>query len=155
MTAIEAYELTTHGGATDFARLIRSCESLGLHCLIGDLAVDCYVEPVYSLDAEIVLEEHIQMLDLLAPTSQLRIQFTKETVTSRFLPELWRLKFSGFAFESLVWRMSLKASFGPTAIRAVVSANARKTNWILSVSRTHPELKSLYPSEPREQLDHG
>lgn len=44
MTAAEAYDLTTHGGATDFARLIA-----------GGLAVNCYVEPVYTVDADIVL----------------------------------------------------------------------------------------------------
>ena len=55
MTAVEAYELTTQGGATDFARLIASCESFGPYCLIGGLAVNCYVEPVYTLDADLVV----------------------------------------------------------------------------------------------------
>ena len=51
VTAVEAYELTTHGGATDFARMIAACEALGPYCLIGGLAVNCFVEPVYTLDA--------------------------------------------------------------------------------------------------------
>ena len=55
MTAVEAYELTTKGGATDFARIITACESFGPYCLIGGLAVNCYVDPVYTLDADIVL----------------------------------------------------------------------------------------------------
>ena len=55
MTAVEAYELTTKGGSTDFARLIDACESFGPYCLIGGLAVNCYVEPVYTLDAELVV----------------------------------------------------------------------------------------------------
>ena len=55
MTALEAYELTTQGGATDFARLIRACESFGCYCLICGLAVNCYVEPVYTLDADTVM----------------------------------------------------------------------------------------------------
>jgi hypothetical protein len=55
VTALEAYELTTRGGATDFARLITACESFGPYCLIGGLAVNCYVEPVYTLDADIVV----------------------------------------------------------------------------------------------------
>jgi hypothetical protein len=38
MTALEVYEWTTHGGATDFARLIQACESFGPYCLIGGLA---------------------------------------------------------------------------------------------------------------------
>jgi len=34
MTAVEAYELITHGGATDFARVIEACETFGPYCLI-------------------------------------------------------------------------------------------------------------------------
>ena len=55
MTALEAYQLTTQGGGTDFARLIKACESFGPYCLIGGLAVNCYVKPVYTLDADIVV----------------------------------------------------------------------------------------------------
>ena len=57
MTAAEAYELTTQGGTTDFARLIRACESFGPYCLIGHLALNCHVEPVYALDADIVITQ--------------------------------------------------------------------------------------------------
>ena len=55
MTAREAYDLITEGGVSDFARLIAVCESCGPYCLIGGLAVNCYVEPVYTLDADIVV----------------------------------------------------------------------------------------------------
>ena len=55
MTALELCELTTHGGVTHFARVIASCESFGPYCLRGDLAVNCFVEPVYTLDADLVV----------------------------------------------------------------------------------------------------
>jgi hypothetical protein len=55
VTAVEAYELTTQVGATDFARLIAACESFGPYSLIGGLAVNCYVEPVYTLDANLAV----------------------------------------------------------------------------------------------------
>ena len=55
MTAVEAYEMTSQGGATDFAEVIQLCRGLGPYCLIGGLAVNCYVEPVYTMDAELVL----------------------------------------------------------------------------------------------------
>jgi hypothetical protein len=54
VTAVEAYELTSRGGSTDFARLIGACESFGPHFLIGGLTVNCYVEPVQTLGAGIV-----------------------------------------------------------------------------------------------------
>jgi hypothetical protein len=47
VTAAEAYELTTKGGASDFARLIAACERFGQYCLIGGLALNSFAEPVY------------------------------------------------------------------------------------------------------------
>jgi len=82
MTAPEVYELATQGGATTFAKMIRACESVGPYCLIGDLAVNCYVEPIYTLDVEIVVvAENLPDLSTfaagitLATASKLRIQF--------------------------------------------------------------------------------
>lgn len=95
MTAEEVYELTTNGGATDFARVVALCRPSGGFCLIGGLAVNCYVEPVYTLDADFVvvvaqLENLRQKLEAAgfsvstfpnsmnaqSPKSQLRVQFT-------------------------------------------------------------------------------
>jgi len=96
--------LTTQGGATDFARLIKACETFGPYCLIGGLAVNCDVEPVYTLDADIVviaaslpkLATHLQengfkteayrhSMDVQAPGSDLRIQFTTDERYQDFL----------------------------------------------------------------------
>ena len=104
MTAVEAYELTTKGGATDFARLIEASKSFGPYCLIGGLAVNCYVEPVYTLDADLVviasglsklsahlqeqgfkIEEYPHSLNATAPRSDLRIQFTTDERYQPFL----------------------------------------------------------------------
>ncbi|MFZ0590765.1 MAG: hypothetical protein WAM39_09800 [Bryobacteraceae bacterium] len=104
MTAVEAYELTTQGGATDFPRLIEACELFGSYCLIGGLAVNCYVEPVYTLDADIVVtaaslpkltayleeqgfrtEEHPHSVNVFAPGSELRVQFTTDERYQAFL----------------------------------------------------------------------
>ena len=55
MKTEEVYELTTRGGASDFARVVEICRRLGPYCLVGGLAVNCYVEPVYTLDADFVM----------------------------------------------------------------------------------------------------
>jgi hypothetical protein len=97
MTELEAYELATRGGATAFHRLIDVCESFGPYCLIGDFAVSWYVEPEYAVDADIVViasnlpklraqleeqgfrtEEHPHSVNVSAPESGLRIQFTTD-----------------------------------------------------------------------------
>jgi hypothetical protein len=46
MTATEVYNLTTNGGAKDFATLVAVVDSFVPWCLIGGFAVNCYVEPV-------------------------------------------------------------------------------------------------------------
>ncbi len=82
MTAAEAYELITHGGASDFARVIAACESFGPYCLIGGLAVNCYVDPVYTLDADLVVSHPV---NAHVAGSDLRIQFTTDERYQAFL----------------------------------------------------------------------
>ena len=115
MTAVEAYDLTTKGGATDFARVIAACESFGPYCVIGGLAVNSYVEPVYTLDADIVviasslskLSAHLREQGF-TPASQLRIQFTTDERYQEFLAR------------------SVEAEvLGPGG----ASVNARRTSW--------------------------
>jgi hypothetical protein len=55
MTAAEVYESVTNGGTTDFTDLVAVLNRNGPWCLIGGLAVNCYVEPVYTIDADIVV----------------------------------------------------------------------------------------------------
>jgi hypothetical protein len=97
MTAIEVFNHVSHGGASDFESAVRVCEAAGAYCLIGGLAVNCYVEPVYTMDADLVvvaaalakvhaqlqeqgfvMEEFEHSLNARQPGSQLSIQFTKD-----------------------------------------------------------------------------
>ena len=55
MTALQAFDLTTHGGRTDFVQVATLCDRFAPWCVVGGLAVNCYVEPVHTLDAGIVL----------------------------------------------------------------------------------------------------
>ncbi len=96
MTDGEAFSTIT-GSGDDFAQVVALCESLGDYCLIGGLAINAYVEPVYTMDADFVLastqlarareslaksgfaiEEFAHSLNALRAGSQLRIQFTKD-----------------------------------------------------------------------------
>ena len=82
MTALEVYDLVTTGGGNDFARVVRVCEAVGPYCLIGGLAVNCYVEPVFTVDADFVMsrpsEGLAESLNAQSPASALRIQFTTD-----------------------------------------------------------------------------
>jgi len=95
MTASEVFESVTGSGSSDFAILVRILDTHGSWCLIGGLAVNCYVEPVYTLDADIVVistelpaiqveliaagfkvEEFPHSLNARMAGSDLRIQFS-------------------------------------------------------------------------------
>lgn len=96
MTASAAFE-SISGSGDDFQQVVALCESLRDYCLIGGLAINCYVEPVYTMDADFALaaahldrvkqrlvalgfklEDHPRSLNALRPGSQLSIQFTKD-----------------------------------------------------------------------------
>ena len=85
------------GSGNDFEQVVTICESLRDYCLIGGLAINCYVEPVYTMDAgfavaathlSVVKERLLQLgfkmddfahsLNAMRPGSQLRIQFTRD-----------------------------------------------------------------------------
>lgn len=173
MTAVEVYELTTQGGATDFARVIGACESVGAYCVIGGLAVNYYVEPVYTLDADIVViasglpqlseylheqgfktEKRPHSVNALAPGSQLRIQFTTDDRYQEFLPrsveaELLGVRVRIACLEDLA-RGKLWAYTDP---RRRLSKRKKDELDLIRLAEAYPELTSLYPAGLREQLD--
>jgi hypothetical protein len=106
MTATEVFESVTGSGSTDFARLVRILDLHGPWCLIGGLAVNCYVEPVYTLDADIVIasrelerikpelgaagfviQEFPHSLNATMPGSELRIQLSLDPRYQEFLTQ--------------------------------------------------------------------
>jgi hypothetical protein len=97
MTSTEVFESITNGGASDFAAVVTILSKHGLWCLIGGLAVNCYVEPVYTMDADMVVvstslpniqnelsaagfqvTEHEHSVNAQMRGSELRIQFTTD-----------------------------------------------------------------------------
>ncbi len=175
MTAAEAYELTTRGGTTDFAWLIKACQSFGPYCLIGGLAVNCYVEPVYTLDADIVViasnlsklavflreqgfktEEHSHPVNALAPESELRIQFTTDERYQPFLARSLEAEVLGFRVKvaSLedVTQGKLWAYSDPGRR---LSKRKKDELDLIRLAEAHPGLKSFYPRELIQQIDRG
>ena len=106
MTASEVFESVTGSGSSDFAILVGILDKHGSWCLIGGLAVNCYVEPVYTLDADIVVistelpairnelvaagftvEEFPHSLNARMAGSDLRIQFSLDPHYQDFLKQ--------------------------------------------------------------------
>jgi hypothetical protein len=175
VTAVEAYELTTQGGSTDFVRVIEACESFGPYCLIGGLAVNSLVEPVYTLDADFVVvgsslsslaahlreqgftaAEHSPSMNARAPASQLRIQFTTDARYQAFLDRSVEAVVLGVPVRVAcledITRGKLWAYTDPTRR---LSKRKKDELDLIRLAETYPELKSLYPRELQEQLDRG
>src|ERR1700689_288277 len=174
MTALEVYELTTQGGATDFARLIAACESFGPYCLIGGLAVNCYVEPVYTLDAGLVaiaaslpeLTAHLEAQGFktevdkhsvnVTAGSELRIQFTTDERYQAFPARSLEANVLGIrvkvACREDVTQGKLWTYADP---QRRLSKRKKDELDLIRLAEAYPELKSLYPSELRELLDRG
>jgi hypothetical protein len=173
--AVEAYERATRGGATDFARLVAACESFGPYCLIGGLAVNCYVEPVYTLDAGIVViasrlpqlsehlreqgfktQKHAPSVNALAPGSDLRIQFTTDERYQEFLARSIEAEVLGvrarIACLEDVTRGKLWAYSDP---RRRLSKRKKDELDLIRLAESYPALTLMYPRELREQLDRG
>jgi hypothetical protein len=102
MTESEIFEAVTGSGSTDFATVVRILNQHSGWCLIGGLAVNCYVEPVYTLDVVVVssdlpeikneleaadfsVEEFPHSLNATMAGSDLRIQFITDSRYQAFL----------------------------------------------------------------------
>lgn len=114
MTAEEIYESVTNGGASDFATVAGILDGHGAWCLIGGLAVNCYVEPVYTVDADIVvaaqeltaiadelraagfgIEQFAHSLNARRAAGKLNVQFTQDPRYQDFLPRAQRREVLG------------------------------------------------------------
>jgi len=173
VTAVEAYELITQGGATDFARLIAACEAFGPYCMIGGLAVNCFVEPVYTLDADIVAvasnlaelaayleaqgfntETHPHSLNAIAPVSQLRIQFTTDDRYQAFLSRSIQAEVLGVTVRIArledVTQGKMWAYSDP---RRRLSKRKKDELDLIRLGEAYPDLRSTYPAELRRQFE--
>jgi hypothetical protein len=175
VTAVEAYELTTQGGATDFARLIEACEKFGPYCLIGGLAVNSYVEPVYTLDADIVviaaslselasnlrdqgfkIEEHPYSVNAQAPVSQLRIQFTTDERYQVFLDRRVEAEVLGIQVKIASLEDVVQGKLWAYRDPARRFSKRKKDELdLIRLAEAYPAVKSLYPPELIDQIDRG
>jgi hypothetical protein len=175
MTATEAYNLTTHGGAKDFATLVAVVDSFGSWCLIGGLAVNCYVEPVYTLDADLVviatelsnvsqrlrekgfkIESHLYSVNATATESDLRIQFTTDPryqdFPARSIPAVVLGVRVRIATLEDVTQGKLWAYSDP--LRRFSKRKKDELD-LIRLAESYPQLKSLYPAELRDMIDRG
>jgi hypothetical protein len=172
MKAEQIFELATHGGATEFAKVVALCERVARYCLVDGLAVNCYVEPVYTLDADFVMiafnmaalkrelvqtgfrvEEFAHSLNAQAPASELRIQFTSDPRYQNFLGKAEEKEVLGVparvaALEDIV-QGKLWAYLDPQ--RRMTKRKKDELD-LLRLGEAFPHLRKLYPPELQRQF---
>ncbi len=175
MTATEAYELTTHGGATDFALVVEVCDRFAPWCLIGGLAVNTYVEPVYTLDADLVvvtpnlraltddlrshgfvIEEHEYSVNAQGPESQLRIQFTTDPRYQEFLPRAVAAIVLGVPVRVAALEDTTQGKLWAYADSSRRFSKRKKDELdLIRLAEAWPGLRKMYPQELLDLIDRG
>jgi len=172
MTAAEVYESVTNGGASDFAEIVTVLNRNKPWCLIGGLAVNCYVEPVYTVDVDLVVAaanlsqigreleaagfkvtrfEH--STNAQRPGSKLNVQFTTDSRYQEFLIN---------ATERDVLEIRVPVASLEDIVRGKVWAwqderrrsTKRKKDELdlMRIAEAHPETQRLIPAEILAQL---
>ena len=172
MTESEIFESITGSGSSDFALLISILNRHLPWCLIGGLAVNCYVEPVYTLDADIVVvsselavirqelveagfkvEEFSHSLNAKMSGSDLRIQLTPDPRYQPFLdhPQMLRVLGQEIPVASLedvvkgkIWAWSDKT-------RRVTKRKKDELD-LMRILEALPETRNLMPEQIRNRV---
>jgi len=173
MTAAQVYESVTNGGASLFAEVVAILNRRGPWCLIGGLAVNHFVEPVYTVDADVVIvAENLPAIqdDLRAagwtvthfphsvnatkPESKLSVQFTIEERYQEFLE---RAK-PGPTLGCTVPIADLKdlimgKVWAWSDPRRRLSKHKKDELDLIRIGEKYPELRKLLPIEITNQIE--
>lgn len=172
MTAQEAFNAASKGGLNDLQTVFAICSRHGDYCVIGGLAVNTYVRPVYTMDADLVIATDrlpLVRADLLAagfavheeqwslnaqmPGSDLRIQFTKDLRYQPFPASAVPAQVLGCdarvaSLRDLVTGKSL--AWKDPARR--LSKRKKDEADLIRLAEDYPEVRPMLPDELRRQL---
>jgi hypothetical protein len=173
MTEAEIFESVTGSGSTDFATLVGILSRHGKWCVIGGLAVNCYVEPVYTVDADIVVvaaalagikseleqsgfttEQFQHSLNARMPGSDLRIQLTLDPRYQEFVERAesrsvlgLKVPVAGLAdvINGKIWAWSDDTRR--------LSKRKKDELDLIRILERYPEFRDSMPAEIRRQLE--
>jgi hypothetical protein len=172
MTASEVFESVTGSGSSDFALLASILNKREPWCLIGGLAVNCYVEAVYTLDADVVvaardvesikqdlglagfsINEFSHSVKAKMKGSELRIQLTMDARYQDFLGETKLMDVLGeqVPVASLVNITRGKIWAWNDQTRRPTKRKKDELD-LMRLLEAYPELRSLMPEEISNQI---
>jgi hypothetical protein len=175
MTVQEIYESVTNGGTSDFAAAVEILERHGPWCLIGGLAVNCYVEPVYTVDADIVVithelaaianelraagfrvEQFPHSLNARRSAGKLNVQFTQDPRYQDFLSHAERREVLGLTVPVAALKNIVQGKIWAWSDNERRLSKRKKDELdLIRIGEAHPELRPGMPREIVSQFEGG
>ena len=172
MTATEIYESVTNGGANDFAEVVGVLNRYKPWCLIGGLAVNCYVEPVYTVDVDLVvvaanlerIARELESADFCVKKfepsmnaqrsgSKLNVQFTTDPRYQEFLDGATKHEVLGMPVPVANLKDIVRGKVWAWQDEQRRSTKRKKDELdLMRIAEAHPELRPLIPAEIVKQL---
>ncbi|HEX7294576.1 MAG TPA: hypothetical protein VF251_02410 [Pyrinomonadaceae bacterium] len=172
MTESEVFEAVTNGGSSDFAILIDILNRHGSWCLIGGLAVNCYVEPVYTLDADIVVvASKLSMIKRDLVEAKFFVEEFEHSVNARMAGSDLRIQFSlDPRYQSFLDHAKPMKVLGQDVPVASLSDIVRRKVWawsdvrrrntkrkkdeldLMRILEAYPETRALMPEQIKAQV---
>ncbi len=172
MTAAEIYDSVTNGGANDFAEVVAVLNRNKPWCLIGGLAVNCYVEPVFTVDVGVAvvaanLEQIARELQAAGfrvkrfehsvnaqrARSELNVQFTTDSRYQDFLASPNQHEVLGVAVPVASLEDIVRGKVWVWQDRQRRSTKRKKDELdLMRIGEAHPQLRRLIPAEIVKQL---
>ena len=172
MTAAEIYESVTNGGASDFVDLVTVLNRNKPWCLIGGLAVNCYVEPVYTVDVDLVvvaanleqigreleaagfrLKRFEHSMNAQRRSSELNVQFTTDARYQDFLANASEHEVLGIRIPVASLEDIIRGKVWAWQDEQRRSTKRKKDELdLMRIAEAHSELRGLIPTEIVKQL---
>jgi len=172
MTATEVFESVTNGGSTDFAAVVEILNKHGRWCLVGGLAVNCYVEPVFTIDAAIVVAssdlsaiqaelaargfkvtEHEHSVNAQMKGSELQIQFTTDPHYQDFLVETEIKSILGIDVRVASLANVVRGkTWAWNDSKRRLSKRKKDELDLIRIGEKYPELQTMMPADIRKQF---
>ncbi len=172
MTATEMYESVTNGGASDFAAVVAVLNRNRPWCLIGGLAVNCFVEPVYTVDVDLVavagnldrigreleaagfrVRRFEHSMNAQRPSSKLNVQFTTDVRYQEFLAGVTEREVLGLAVPVASLENIIRGKVWAWQDEQRRRTKRKKDELdLMRIAEAHPELRELIPTGIVKQL---
>jgi hypothetical protein len=172
MTESEVFEAVTGSGSSDFALLARVLFEHGAWCLIGGLAVNCYVEPVYTLDADVVVAAaHAESIKQHLVDAGFNVQEFPHSINARMQGSELRIQLSTDPrYQDFLHDTQLRGVLGEQVPVASLVNLVQGKVWawedesrrptkrkkdeldLMRILETYPETRDLMPEEIRKQV---